>query len=107
MQPFSHRPVVFLKENTMSYHITIDGEHFNCPKGQTVLIAMRTLGVDCLPVGCCAGGCGVCKVIVLKGDYATKVMSRAKVSIEDEAKGIALACRILPESDLTICRVKD
>ncbi|GAC18693.1 hypothetical protein GARC_1721 [Paraglaciecola arctica BSs20135] len=44
---------------------------------------------------------------MLEGDYATKVMSRAKVSIEDEAKGIALACRILPESDLTICRVKD
>lgn len=90
----------------MSYRINIDGEIFICPKGQTVLIAMTRTGNTCLPVGCCAGGCGICKVIVLNGDYETKVMSRAKVSIEEEAKGIALACRILPASDLTICRVK-
>ena len=89
----------------MRYRINIDGEIFSCPKGQTVLIAMRKGGIDCLPVGCCAGGCGTCKVVVLEGDYETKVMSRAKVSIEDKAKGIALACRILPKSDLTISRV--
>jgi len=89
-----------------TYRISIESEIFNCPEGQTVLIAMTRKGKTCLPVGCCAGGCGICKVKVLKGDYETKVMSRAKVSKEEEAKGIALACRILPASDLTLCRVK-
>jgi len=90
----------------MTHQISIDNEVFDCPEGQTVLIAMTRKGRTCLPVGCCAGGCGICKVKVLKGEYATKVMSRAKVSIEEETKGIALACRILPASDLTLCRVK-
>jgi ferredoxin len=90
-----------------NYYIEIDGQSFICPKGKTLLIAMKKMGVNYLPLGCCAGGCGVCKVRVLEGDYETKVMSRAKVSIEDEARGFALACRILPKSDLKIERVKD
>jgi len=90
----------------MNYRINIDGDIFDCPKGQTVLIAMNRNGGTCLPVGCCSGGCGICKVIVLEGKYQTKVMSRAKVSLEDEKKGVALACRILPESDLTLCRTE-
>lgn len=90
----------------MSFYIEIDGECLACPEGKTVLLAMKGQGVKYLPVGCCAGGCGVCKVRVLEGSYDTKVMSRAQVSMEEESKGIALACRILPTSDLKIERIK-
>lgn len=90
----------------MIYRIEIDEHYVNCPAGTTVLLAMKKQGLTCLPSGCCAGGCGICKVRVVEGDYETKVMSRAQVSVEEENKGIALACRILPNSDLKIKQIK-
>ncbi|WP_426357527.1 2Fe-2S iron-sulfur cluster binding domain-containing protein [Pseudocolwellia sp. HL-MZ19] len=89
----------------MSFIIEVDGETFNCPKEITVLLAMKNSGFKHLPVGCCAGGCGICKVRIIEGSYNLKIMSRAKVSIEEEKEGIALACRILPTSDLKIERI--
>lgn len=89
---------------SMNYKIEVDGQNFNCPDDLTVLIAMKRNGLTHLPVGCCAGGCGICKVKVVAGKYETKVMSRAKISIEEENNGFALACRILPRSDLKIVR---
>ena len=41
-----------------------------------------------LPVGCRRGGCGVCRVRVLEGDYRSDPMSRTHVSVEDEAGGL-------------------
>ena len=90
----------------MTFIIEIGSETFSCPEGITVLVAMKNKGCKHLPVGCCAGGCGICKVKILTGHYQTKVMSRAQVSIEEEKKGIALACRILPSSDLKLERIK-
>jgi ferredoxin len=90
----------------MNYCIEVNGQFLDCPTGTTVLLAMKEQGLKCLPAGCCAGGCGICKVRVLEGTYDTKVMSRAQVSKEEEEQGIALACRILPSSDLKIERIK-
>lgn len=90
----------------MSYRIEVNGQFINCPVETTVLLAMKRQGIKCLPAGCCAGGCGICKVRVLEGTYETKVMSRAQVSLEEESQGIALACRIVPSSDLKIERIK-
>jgi len=55
-----------------------------------------------LPVGCRRGGCGVCRVRVLSGDFRSDVMSRAHVSAADEAMGIVLSCCIYPLSDLSL-----
>ena len=55
-----------------------------------------------LPVGCRRGGCGICRVRVLDGQYRSDPMSRAHVSAEDEAAGIVLACCIYPLSDLSL-----
>ena len=54
-------------------------------------------------VGCRRGGCGVCKVKVLSGRYRTGPMSRSKVTEEEQAAGVALACRLYPESELQVC----
>lgn len=90
-----------------SYRIEVDGQYLDCPAGTTVLLAMKKQGMKYLPAGCCAGGCGICKVTVLTGSYDTKMMSRSQVSIAEEAQGIALACRILPSSDMKIERIKN
>ena len=89
----------------MAHHtITIEdtGESYRCADHRSVLEGMEALGKKGIPVGCRQGGCGVCKVQVLEGRYAKRVMSRAHVSAEDEASGCVLSCRIKPSSDLRV-----
>ena len=89
----------------MVYHtVTIadTGESYRCLDQRTVLEGMEALGKKGIPVGCRQGGCGVCKVQVLEGEYTRRVMSRAHVSAEEESSGCVLSCRIKPTSDLRL-----
>ena len=67
---------------------------------------LDAIGASCaardIPIGCCNGGCGVCKVRVTAGSYVTRKMSRAVCGEEEEASGCVLACKLYPRSDLTI-----
>ncbi|MBL6751046.1 MAG: 2Fe-2S iron-sulfur cluster binding domain-containing protein [Nevskia sp.] len=87
-----------------SFQILIDntGERFGCAAGLDVLRGMECLGRRGIPVGCRGGGCGVCKVRVLDGDYRTAKMSRACVSEQEQAQGYALACRLYADGDLRL-----
>ena len=78
------------------------GESFRCSPQESLLVGMERLGKKGIPVGCRGGGCGVCKVEIIDGTYQKRVMSRDYVSVEDEAAGRVLACRIKPTSDLLI-----
>jgi ferredoxin len=87
------------------FKITIvgTGNVFPCKEGQNVLNAMELLGHKGIPVGCRGGGCGICRVQVLgMGNYRTLKMSRAQISAADEALGIVLACKLVPQDDLRI-----
>ena len=75
---------------------------FTCREGQPVLSAMSDAGQKCMTVGCRSGGCGVCRVQVLSGEFDTGLMSRAEVCAGDRAIGIVLACQLLPHSDLVL-----
>ncbi len=75
---------------------------FACPAGQTLLKAMIAAGRSVIQVGCRSGGCGVCRVRVAGGRYASQKMTRSRISEADEAAGIVLACRIVPETDLVV-----
>jgi len=75
------------------------GEQYACADGRSVLVGMEALGKKGIPVGCRQGGCGVCKVQVLEGEFTRRVMSRAHVSAEEEQDGCVLSCRIYPSSD--------
>ncbi len=83
-------------------HIQDTGESYTTVKSRSVLEGMEALGKRGIPVGCRQGGCGVCKVRVLEGQYTRKVMSRAHVSADEEAEGCVLSCRIYPISDLRL-----
>jgi len=86
------------------YTVTIDdtGESFRSSDTRTVLDGMAMLGKKGIPVGCCGGGCGICKVEIVSGSFTKKAMSREHVSVEDEAKNRVLACRVCPSSDLRL-----
>lgn len=78
------------------------GDTFACAGNVPVLRAMECLGRRYIPVGCRGGGCGVCKVRVVAGNYRTEKMSRSCVSAEEEERGYALGCRLYALSDLHI-----
>ena len=88
----------------MSYTVVIAETdlEYRCAEDQTVLGGMERLGCRGIPVGCRQGGCGVCKIEVMEGQYRKRVMSRSQISEEDEAAGRVLACRIWPESDMKL-----
>ncbi|ENY77171.1 TPA: 2Fe-2S iron-sulfur cluster binding domain-containing protein [Pseudomonas aeruginosa] len=80
----------------------ISGQVFRCLPEQSVLRAMEEQGKRCVPVGCRGGGCGLCKVRVLSGDYQCGRMSCSQVPPEAAKQGLALACQLYPRADLYI-----
>jgi len=83
------------------------GEQFLCREEQHLLQGMQSfrMGVpllEAIPVGCRGGGCGICRIRILTGRYESKKMSRKHISEDDQARGIVLACRIYPLSELKI-----
>lgn len=86
------------------FAVTIEdsGERVSCAEQDSVLHAMEALGRKGIPVGCRGGSCGVCKVRITGGAYHTRKMSRACVSEAEEADGVVLACKLFPDSDLSL-----
>lgn len=78
------------------------GEHYHCSDDESVLEGMARLGRRGIPLGCRGGGCGVCKVHITAGQYHCRAMSRQHVSVDEQAGGVVLACRVLPKSDLVL-----
>ncbi|MGH8464299.1 MAG: 2Fe-2S iron-sulfur cluster binding domain-containing protein [Pseudomonas sp.] len=81
---------------------TRSGQSFRCTPEQSVLKAMEQQGKRCVPVGCRGGGCGLCKVRVLSGAYQCHKMSCRHIPTEAARQGLALACQLYPETDLSI-----
>lgn len=69
---------------------------------EPLLMGMEKACHQAIRVGCRGGGCGLCKIRILQGEYRTKTMSRAHVSEQEQAQGFALACRVWPQSDLVL-----
>jgi ferredoxin len=86
------------------FEITIEntGESFRCRDDEHVLGAMERALCRGIPVGCRNGGCGACKVQVMQGRYAKRKMNRAVVSLEEEERGVGLACKIYPQSGMKV-----
>lgn len=73
------------------------GETYACSPGESLLRGMLRLGRKGIPVGCVNGGCGVCKVRIVEGGVQPLgPVSRAHVSVDEEAQGYTLACRVAP-----------
>jgi 3-phenylpropionate/trans-cinnamate dioxygenase ferredoxin reductase subunit len=93
---FDSRPkVIVLVEQT--------GEHYPCATSESLLRGMLKLGRKGIPAGCVNGGCGVCKVRIVEGEVTVLgPVSRAHVSVEEEAGGFTLACRVAPVTSVRL-----
>ena len=81
----------------VSVEITQSGESYACATNENLLKGMLKLGRKGIPAGCVSGGCGVCKVRIVSGQVQScGPISRAHVSVEEEAQGMTLACRVTP-----------
>jgi 3-phenylpropionate/trans-cinnamate dioxygenase ferredoxin reductase subunit len=81
----------------VAVHVAQTGETFPCAHDESLLQGMLRLGRKGIPVGCVNGGCGVCKVHIMEGRIKSLgPVSRAHVSVEEEAAGFTLACRVAP-----------
>ncbi|HRO58815.1 MAG TPA: 2Fe-2S iron-sulfur cluster-binding protein [Burkholderiaceae bacterium] len=78
------------------------GEQFPCREDESLLTGMHRSGRKGIPVGCRGGGCGVCRVRICSGEYATRPMSSAHISAADRLAGEVLACRVFPRCDLQV-----
>lgn len=87
---------------TQNITVLPESRTFACASSANLLEGVEKSGTKCLPVGCRRGGCGVCRIRVLQGTYATKVMSKAHCTEDDIAAGVVLACRVFPTSDLVV-----
>ncbi|WP_116474560.1 2Fe-2S iron-sulfur cluster binding domain-containing protein [Zobellella maritima] len=90
-----------------SYTITLHREGqppaaFTVQSGQSLLVGAEADPRRPVPVGCRGGGCGLCRVRILTGDYQRGRMSRTYISARDAQQGYALACRVLPLTDMDI-----
>jgi len=87
----------------MGYTVTIrpSGRTFATEGDETVLAAALREGVG-LPYGCKNGACGTCRGRLLEGTLVHKPHSASALSAADEAKGYALFCSAVPQSDLVI-----
>lgn len=83
----------------------ISGALFEVERGAALLQAMEASCCSAIAVGCRNGGCGVCKVRVLRGEYRSGPMSARQVPVAERALGLALACRLYPETDMEVERI--
>lgn len=99
-----HKTKLEMPEAEHLVRIMTGGEaHYLCRESETLLQGMLRLGCKGIPVGCLGGGCGICKIKVLKGTVRKLgPMSRAHVSAEEEQQGCYLACKVAPLESLTI-----
>jgi len=80
--------------------------NFSCAGDEAVLSMMFRNGKGPLRYGCCGGGCGICRMKVVSGEwFAFKPMSAAHVSEDDKKRGVVLLCCIQPRSDLVIAKI--
>lgn len=83
------------------------GEEFFCREDQHLLQGMQRFKaglpmLKLIPVGCRGGGCGICRIKITAGEYEAKKMSRKHIPEEGQVRGVVLACRIYPRSDILI-----
>lgn len=69
-------------------------------EGQTILEAALAAGIP-YPHSCTAGRCAACKSKLHAGQVTLKPHTRFALTDEEKAQGLILACRAIPDSDVS------
>jgi len=83
------------------FRINIDNQSFLCSKEHNLVQAARAQMVK-IPCACLGGGCGICKVKVISGQYEMDTYAKSALSDEEARIGYVLLCKTRPLSDLQI-----
>lgn len=88
----------------MAFKVRLEGgvDEIDALENESLLSALSRLPQSKVTAGCRSGGCGICKVRILSGDYRRECMSGAHVSAAEQSEGYALSCRVFPQSDLLV-----
>lgn len=82
--------------------INTTGEVIYLAPGETVLGGLYKAGYA-YTIGCRRGGCAICKVDVLSGEFTyDHPVADSVISEQERTDGTCLSCRAVPASDLTI-----
>jgi ferredoxin len=84
------------------YEVTINGDKKVTCYDEKHLMDSLVLHKGIAPKGCHQGGCGVCKIKVNSGTFWTKKMNKKHINTDEESQNIVLACRVFPQSDMSI-----
>jgi CDP-4-dehydro-6-deoxyglucose reductase len=77
------------------------GKEFSCSSDDDILNAAITALVK-ISSACRGGGCGVCKVKVVEGQFERGKCSKTALTDEERSQNYTLACKTYPRSDMTI-----
>lgn len=95
-----------MEQNKFRIEVLDSDIRFFCGGNEFVLEAMKRSGCGPVRCGCFGGGCGVCKMRIISGNYLVeKKMSRAHITEREQEDGIVLICCVKPRGDLIIGRV--
>ena len=79
-----------------------EGVHVTAAGDETLLRALGRAGLR-YRVGCKRGGCGICKVQLLRGEVRYERPIAVSVLTDDErVEGICLSCRAVPLTNIVI-----
>ncbi|WP_102346656.1 2Fe-2S iron-sulfur cluster-binding protein [Bacillus sp. Marseille-P3661] len=84
------------------YKIFVDENEFICGSNEDLITAHRKVMGSAIPFGCRGGGCGMCKIEVIEGDYTLGTSSMAVLPQEERELKYALACKTYPKGELKI-----
>ncbi len=75
---------------------------FDARDGETITETLCRAGYA-MRIACRRGGCGVCRVALDEGDvHFSATVSEQVLPAEERGHGIILACRAVPDGDITI-----
>jgi CDP-4-dehydro-6-deoxyglucose reductase, E3 len=77
------------------------GRTFGVEAGEAILAAAIRQGVG-MPYGCKDGACGSCKCRKLEGTVVHGTHQAKALSPEEEANGLILTCRAVPQTDVVL-----
>ncbi|MDO5653499.1 MAG: CDP-6-deoxy-delta-3,4-glucoseen reductase [Brachymonas sp.] len=87
----------------MGFNVRVEpsGRQFEVAEGETVLEAAMRQHIG-MPYGCKDGACASCKCKMTSGSVVHKPYQTAALSPEEQAQGMVLPCRALPQEDLVL-----